>query len=311
VATPPATLQPAGGQPVPAAADGADSLRLGLIGAGIQASRTPALHMHEAAEWGLACDYRLLDLDAMGAGADALPGLLQMAEDEGFAGLNITYPCKQEVLELLDDLSGEARALGAVNTVVLRHGRRIGHNTDCSGFGESFRRFLPDASRARAVQLGAGGAGAAVAEALLRQGVGRLAIHDTDPERAAALAGALCARHGSGRAAVADLARDVAAADGLVNCTPVGMAKLPGMPLAETLLHPRLWVTEIVYFPLETALLRTAKNLGCRTLHGGYMAVFQAAHAFRLFSGITPDAERMLRGFLKALEVPPADQGSR
>jgi shikimate dehydrogenase len=306
MAVSPATLQPAD-----AGQNGNSGLRLGLIGAGIQASRTPALHMQEAAAWGLACDYRLLDLDTMGAGVEALPGLLRMAEDQGYAGLNITYPCKQAVLALLDDLSEEARALGAVNTVVLRHGRRVGHNTDCSGFGESFRRFLPDVPRARAVQLGAGGAGAAVAEALLRQGVGRLAIHDTDKARAAGLADTLCARHGPGRAAMADLAEDVAAADGLVNCTPVGMAKLPGMPLPGALLHPRLWVAEIVYFPLETALLHAAKAIGCRTLHGGYMAVFQAAHAFRLFTGITPDAERMLGAFLQALTTHSADHGAK
>lgn len=284
---------------LPAGADG--TVRLGLIGAGIQASRTPAMHMAEAAAQGFACDYRLIDLEVLHKGPDALPDLLAQAEAQGFAGLNITYPCKQSVVPLLHDLSDEARALGAVNTVVLRDGRRTGHNTDCSGFGESFRRFLPDAPRARVVQIGAGGAGSAVAEALLRQGAGRLAIHDTDAARATALAEALCARHGADRAALADLAADVAAADGLVNCTPVGMAKLPGLPLDEALLHPGLWVAEIVYFPLETALLAAARKRGCRTLGGGGMAVFQAAHAFALFTGIRPDAERMLAGFRAAL----------
>ena len=277
------------------------TIRLGLIGAGIQASRTPALHMDEARALGMRCDYRLIDLDRLGVGAEALPRLIAQAEAEGYAGLNITYPCKQAVLALLHDASDEARALGAVNTVVLRDGRRIGHNTDCSGFAESFRRFLPDALRQLVVQLGAGGAGSAVAEALLRQGTGQLAIHDTDPARAAALAEALCRRHGDGRARVAALEADVVAADGLVNCTPVGMAKLPGLPLAEGLLHARLWVAEIVYFPLETALLAAARRLGCRTLDGGGMAVFQAAHAFELFTGIRPDAERMLKSFRAAL----------
>jgi shikimate dehydrogenase len=291
-------MHPAQADRTPSPSGHENAIRLGLIGAGIQASRTPALHMREAAAQGLACDYGLIDLDRLGLGADALPALLAKAEAEGFAGLNITYPCKQAVLPLLHDLSEEARVLGAVNTVVLRGGRRTGHNTDCSGFGESFRRFLPDAPRARVVQLGAGGAGSAVAEALLRQGVQRLAIHDTDAARAATLADALCVRHGPGRAvASTNVAQDVAAADGLVNCTPVGMAKLPGLPLSESLLHRRLWVAEIVYFPLETALLRAARRLGCRTLDGGGMAVFQAAHAFALFTGVEPDAERMLAEF--------------
>lgn len=270
----------------------------GLIGSGIQASRTPAMHEREGAEQGLRLIYRLVDLDVLRLGVDALPELLTAAERMGFSGLNITYPCKQAVVPLLHELSPDARALGAVNTVVLRDGRRIGHNTDCSGFAESFRRGLPEVPRGRVVQLGAGGAGAAVAHALLTEGVGRLAVADTEAPRAMALAADLVVRFGAGRAvAVEDLAAEVAQADGLVNCTPVGMAKLPGTPLPAALLRPGLWVAEIVYFPLETALLRAARAIGCRTLDGGGMAVFQAVGAFRLFTGREPDAARMLRHF--------------
>ena len=270
----------------------------GLIGSGIQASRTPAMHEREGAEQGLRLIYKLVDLDVLGLGADALESLIVAAERMGFAGLNITYPCKQVVVPLLHDLSPDARALGAVNTVVLKDGRRIGHNTDCTGFAEGFRRGLPGVARARVVQMGAGGAGAAVAHSLLAEGVGRLAIADTEADRAAMLVQALNARFGAGRAAVAeDLASEMAAADGLVNCTPVGMAKLPGTPLPVVLLRPAMWVAEIVYFPLETELLRAARALGCRTLDGGGMAVFQAVGAFRLFTGIEPDAARMLRHF--------------
>lgn len=280
-------------------------LVLGLIGAGIQASRTPALHMAEAAAQGFPCVYRIIDLDRIPGGAATLPELLVAAERMGFAGLNITFPCKQQVIPLLDELSPEAAALGAVNTVVLRDGRRIGHNTDCSGFGESFRRGLPGGARGRVVQLGAGGAGSAVAQALLDSGVQRLAVHDVDAARAADLAASLATRFGEGRAVpVGDLGAEVAAADGLVNCTPVGMAKLPGTPLPPAMLHGGLWVAEIVYFPLETALLAAARALGCRTLDGGGMAVFQAAHAFTHFSGLVPDAERMLAGFRAALATP-------
>ena len=270
----------------------------GLIGSGIQASRTPAMHEREGAEQGLRLIYRLVDLDVLRLGPEALGELLTAAERMGFSGLNITYPCKQAVVPLLDQLSPDARALGAVNTVVLKDGQRVGHNTDCSGFAESFRRGLPDVRRDRVVQLGAGGAGAAVAHALLAEGVGRLAISDTDTPRAEALAADLAARFGAGRAvAVGDLAAEVAAADGLVNCTPVGMAKLPGTPLPVALLRPALWVAEIVYFPLETELLRAARAIGCRTLDGGGMAVFQAVGAFRLFTGLEPDAARMQRHF--------------
>jgi shikimate dehydrogenase len=271
----------------------------GLIGAGIQGSRTPSMHEREGAEQGVRYIYKLIDIDKLGVGPDALPELLTAAKRMGFNGLNVTYPCKQAIIPLLDELSDDARQLGAVNTVVFKDGRSYGHNTDWWGFAEGFKWGLPDVKRDRAVQLGAGGAGAAVAHAALNLGVGQLTIFDMDSARAAGLAADLSARFGEGRAvAGTDLAKSVAEADGLIHCTPTGMAKLPGMPLPAEMLHPALWVAEIVYFPLETELLRVARGLGCQTLDGGGMAVFQAVGAFQLITGIEPDAERMRRHFL-------------
>ncbi|MDI2592121.1 shikimate dehydrogenase [Pseudomonas sp. N3-W] len=270
----------------------------GLIGAGIQASRTPALHEHEGDALGLRYLYRLIDLDSLQLDAMALPDLLMAAERMNFTGLNITFPCKQAIIPILDELSPEARGIGAVNTVVLKNGKRIGHNTDCLGFAEGFRRGLPDVARQRVVQMGAGGAGAAVAHALLSEGVQQLSIFDVDNARAQSLANNLNQHFGAGRAmAGCDLANTLAQADGLVNTTPMGMKKLPGTPVPVELLRAELWVAEIVYFPLETELLRDARALGCRTLDGGNMAVFQAVKAFELFSGVVPDAQRMLTHF--------------
>jgi shikimate dehydrogenase len=280
---------------------------IGLIGAGIQASRTPALHEAEATAQGVRYFYRLIDLDFLGLGADALADLLTAAERMGFAGLNITHPCKQSVLPLLHELSSDARALGAVNTVVLKDGRRFGHNTDWFGFAESFRRGLPDVALNHVVQLGAGGAGSAVAHAALTVGVRQLTIFDIDPTRSATVAEGLNTRFGAGRASAGgDLADALAVADGLINATPMGMANYPGLPLPADLLRPALWVAEIVYFPLETDLLRAARALGCRTLDGGGMAVFQAVEAFRLFTGIAPDAARMRRHFAAMVAGPTA-----
>ncbi|UUT20654.1 shikimate dehydrogenase [Pseudomonas sp. T8] len=270
----------------------------GLIGAGIQASRTPALHEHEGDAQGVRYLYRLIDLDQLQLDSNALPDLLLAAERMNFTGLNITFPCKQSIIPLLDELSPEARGIGAVNTVVLKDGKRVGHNTDCLGFAEGFRRGLQGVALERVVQMGAGGAGAAVAHALLSEGVQQLSIFDVESARAQSLADNLNQHFGPGRAkAGVDLPATLAAADGLVNTTPMGMAKLPGMPVPVELLRPGLWVAEIVYFPLETELLRNARALGCRTLDGGNMAVFQAVKAFELFSGITPDAQRMLAHF--------------
>lgn len=274
----------------------AASVLVGLIGATIQASRSPALHMREGREHGLDYHYHLIDLDRVAA---PLPELLRAAKLLGFAGLNITHPCKQTVIPLLDALSPDARAIGAVNTVVFGpDGKTTGHNTDWYGFHESFRRELADAPCRRVLQLGAGGAGSAVAHALLTAGVGELSIFDTDREKAAGLADDLGGRFGAGRAVTLDdPAAAIARADGLVNTTPVGMVGHPGMPVPRDWLRRELWVADVVYFPLETELLHAARDVGCRTMSGGTMAVFQAVGAFRLFTGIEPDAGRMIRHF--------------
>lgn len=273
---------------------------LGLVGAGIQASRTPPMHEREGDEQGLRLMYQSIDLERLAIGPEALPELLTAAERMGFAGLNVTHPCKQAIIPYLDELSPDAAALGAVNTVVLSNGRRIGHNTDWWGFSESFKRGLPGVGLSSVVQLGAGGAGAAVAHALMTLGVRELILADQDRSRAQDVATALNDRFGVHRVRVSnDLKADMVKADGLVHCTPTGMDKYPGLPLPVDLLRQELWVAEIVYFPLETALLREARRIGCRTLDGGGMAVFQAVEAFRLFTGVKPDHERMLRHFIQ------------
>ena len=276
-------------------------LRTGLIGAGIGGSRSPWMHETEAASLGLDLTYTRFDLDTERDGADALPGLLDRAAAEGFLGVNITHPVKQAVIPLLDALSEDARVLGAVNTVVLRDGRRVGHNTDWFGFAEGLRLRLPDARLGAVVQMGAGGAGSAIAYALLRLGAETVSVFDLDGAKARELVERL-APHFLGRIEVGeDLDARLTAADGLVNTTPLGMAKYPGMAVPSAALRPDLWVAEVVYVPLETELLRAARARGCPTADGGAMAVIQAAEAFRLFTGVTPDTARMLRRFEAAL----------
>ncbi len=281
----------------------ARSILVGLIGAGIGGSLSPAMHEEEARRQGLTYVYRRIDLEAIGVGVSALPDLLTAAERMGFDGLNITYPCKQAVIPLLDELSDDALALGAVNTVLLKDGRRIGCNTDWSGFTRSFQRGLPGASLARVVQLGAGGAGAAVAHAVLSLGAEQLTLFDTDESRASSLASELQQRFPAAAVvAGGSLPEAMRHATGLVHATPTGMAKLPGMPLPAALLHRELWVADIVYFPIRTALIEAAEKAGCRTLTGGGMAVYQAVDAFRLFTGVEPDADRMFAHLQTLLE---------
>jgi quinate/shikimate dehydrogenase (NAD+) len=271
---------------------------LGLVGEGIRHSLTPAMHEREGAECGLRVSYRLIDTARLGIGATELPDLLGWAARLGFDGLNITHPFKQAVLPFLDELSDDAADLGAVNTVVFQEGRRLGRNTDWSGYGRAFRAALPDAVEDRVLLIGAGGAGAAVGYGLLEQGAVHVSVLDADPDRAQACAIRLAKRYGDARVeAVTDLTTALDGAQGLVNATPLGMLGHPGMAVPGSAVRPDLWVSDVVYFPLETELVRLARSRGCRVVPGGGMAVHQAVGAFEYFTGRVPDAGRMTRHF--------------
>lgn len=284
--------------------DGAPSgLLVGLIGYGIQKSLSPALHEEEARRQGIKLHYQIIDLAIPHVEASGLPFLLQAAAAIGFRGLNITYPCKQSVIPLLDTLSDDARAMGAVNTVVIEQGRFSGHNTDWSGFSMGFRKALPHAPLNRVVLLGAGGAGAAVGHAIMKLGTKYLFVADADPSRAAQLAESLQARFPQAAiSAVVDANKALGESDGLIHATPTGMLKSPGMPIDENALHHRPWVAEVVYVPIETELLRAAKRQGCATSDGGGMAVGQAVGAFELFTGQKADTARMQAHFERLLD---------
>ena len=277
---------------------GDETVVVGLIGAGISGSFSPALHEREGSLLGFDYEYRLYDLDELGRPASDVGDLLRQARCEGLRGLNITHPCKQLVIGELDELSPEAAALGAVNTVVISAGRLVGHNTDSSGFQEAFERRLPGADTHHVVLMGAGGAGVAVGHAILSSGAERITVLDVERERADTLADALGQRFQARSAVAADNSalKDVLSeADGLVHATPTGMDTHPGTAVPAELLDPRLWVAEVVYLPLETQLLEDARERGCRTLDGGAMVALQAAGSLELFTGRRPDRERMLQ----------------
>jgi shikimate dehydrogenase len=274
-----------------------DSVLIGLVGEGIRQSHSPLLHQREADRQGIRLLYTTIDSRELGLTAGDLPALLRWARTLGYRGLNITHPFKQAVVGHVDQLCGEAAVLGAVNTVVFDDGTTRGYNTDAPGFRLSFGRTFADAPRDRVVQLGAGGAGAAVAHALLTLGVGRLTLVDADATRAGRLARTLADEFGAGRVTISgrdSLSSLLATADGVVNATPVGMAHNPGSPVPEADLRADMWVADIVYRPVDTTLLRAARAAGAPTLHGGGMNVFQATAAFELFTGRPADTGAML-----------------
>jgi shikimate dehydrogenase len=277
---------------------GARVVRTGLIGCDILASRSPWLHEREGAAQGLDLHYTLFDFAALGQTEADLERQLQEAEAAGFAGVNITYPFKQTVIQYLDALSAGARLVGAVNTVQFAGGKRFGFNTDVTGFAASLKAGLAGAKMEQVLQLGCGGAGSATAHALLQSGVAKLLLSDVDLAKADALLHQLVAAYGEDRIGIAENVIEAAGlADGIVNATPMGMVKMPGLPLPAEAIEPRHWVADIVYFPLETALLCEARRKGCQILDGSGMAINQAAEAFDIFTGLNADRTRMLESF--------------
>ena len=272
------------------------AIHIGLLGRGIGASLSPIMHRREGARQGLDYHYHLIDFDALGLADGDLADVLTLLETIGFTGCNVTHPFKQTIIALLDDLAPDAAAIGAVNTVILGDGRRRGHNTDCWGFAESFRQGLPDVPRRSVLQIGAGGAGVAVARALYDLGVDHIDIVDADAGRAQTLMRRLDAAGLS--VAVMDRPEDaIPRADGIVNATPIGMDKYPGSPIDLALIDPRLWVADVIYFPRRTALIQHAAACGCQTLPGAGMAIYQAVKAFELFTQRAPSREHMAQVF--------------
>lgn len=276
---------------------------VGLVGANIMQSLSPTLHEDAFAAHGIAGHYHLMDLDQRPR--LTLERALDAVRTIGFAGINVTFPVKQAIIPLLDEISIDARRIGAVNTVTISSsGRTVGYNTDCSGFRRSFEEDIGrGAVEGRAATLvGAGGAGSAVGTALMDLGAAHLYVHDVDATRALATVANLQQHFGAARVSMAkSLAEALAASAGVVNATPIGMLGKPGIPVPASLLRKELFVADVIYTPSETALIMAARKAGCRIMTGGGMCVHQAADAFRLFSGLEPDIPRMKRTFLAAL----------
>jgi len=272
---------------------GPERVLIGLIGAGIQASRSPDLHEAAGAAIGRRLFYHLIDAQQFGFGVQDLPRVLDGLRWGGFIGANVTHPFKEAVVPLLDEVDPVAAAVGAVNTVICRDRRLRGYNTDMAGFVDAWQELFGERLPGSVVLLGAGGAGRAIGHALVRLGASRLTVLDIEAGRAVALAQALD-RQVPARACAADeMAAALAAADGAVNCTPIGMHGHPGLPLPAGLLRAGMWLAEAVYTPIETALVVAARRAGLAVMTGERLCIHQAAVAFRLFLDAEPDVTLM------------------
>ncbi|UOQ57494.1 shikimate dehydrogenase [Leucobacter allii] len=289
------------------------AIRVGLLGEGITASLTPPMHRQEALLLGLDYEYRVIDIAETGETPDDLPRILDRVLAQGYDAINVTHPFKQRVIDHIAALSPSAERLGAVNLIEFGEAGAVGHNTDWIGYRDAVEIGIGDVRGRRVVQVGAGGAGSATAYALLSLGVGELAIADADAARASELLARLAGPFPGGRVraiALDELPGAFSRAHGVVHATPTGMALSPGLPFDPEAVNRDAWISEVVYLPLETQLLRAATVLGHRVLDGGMMAVGQAYHSLRIITGLDPDRARMRAHFLGLLDERSAQLGS-
>lgn len=263
---------------------------LGVIGTPIRHSLSPtilnAAFAAAGLDWAMAA-FEVADGDA----ARALDGVRAL----GLRGLSVTMPHKEPVAAAADELSEDARLLGAANCVVNDGERLTGHSTDGPGLLDALRDEAGfDAGGCRAVVVGAGGAARAVVLALGRAGATDVAVVNRSPARAEAAAGL------AGRAGHVAEADSIAEADLVVNATPLGMT-IEQLPIDPQLLGPRHLVADLVYHPATTPLLVAARERGARAVNGLGMLVHQAGHAFRLWTAQAPPLEAMAAAARAAL----------
>lgn len=258
-----------------------------VIGDPVAHSIGPAMHNRALAACGLPGVY--VAFRVSGA-ADAVAAIRTL----GLRGVSVTIPHKVAVMEHLDEVDETARVVGAVNTVVLEDGRLVGTNTDGGGALDAITAVTPVAGKRVAV-LGAGGAARAVAGSIARSG-GRVTVYNRSPGRAAGLAEDLGLEHRP----LADVTGG--GIDILVNTTSVGMApRADAMPIDPMVLDPATVVMDIVYNPVETALLAAARRIGCPTVDGVAMFVGQGARQFERWTGVPAPVDAMRAAVVEVL----------
>ncbi len=262
--------------------------RLGLIGDNIARSRSPRLHVEAGRLCGMDVTYERLIPRDMNMDFSSV---FERCAGEGFAGINITYPYKEEVVARVHVPDPATAMIRACNTVVFGEGIPEGHNTDCTGFASAFRARFGNVAPGKVAMAGAGGVGKAVAFALARLGASELRIFDRDVAKARGLADALGAANiGMRVIAVASIEEATSDADGLINSTPLGMVGYPGTAIEAALIDGASWAFDAVYTPVDTQFLRDAADRDVETISGYELFFHQGVDAFAIFTGRQVDA---------------------
>lgn len=274
-----------------------EPLKLGLIGDNIAHSKSPMLHRLTGDQLGLPITYdRLVPKDR----GQSFAELFDVAAAQGYRGINVTYPYKEQAAKLVTVTDPLVLAIGAVNTVIfLRHGAQ-GHNTDYSGFVAAYSAVRGDASPGIVCMIGTGGVGRAVAFGLIAMKAKAIRLVDRDPAKAEALAADLRrAAPGTDISVIATAADAAQGADGLINCTPVGMVGYEGTPLPRAAMSGATWAFDAVYTPVDTQFLTDAAALGLVVISGYELFFYQGVHASQIFTGRTLDQARLRADLLK------------
>jgi len=256
----------------------------GIFGYPIEHTFSPGMHNAAFKKLGIDACYVPFAVhpDRLGEAAGAIVPL-------GLRGLNITVPHKEKIIEYLDELSQEARLIGAVNTIEIRQGRLVGHNTDGRGFLRSLSENAGFSPKGKKVLfIGSGGAARAVSFCLALAGAAKISVRDLDTRKADLLVSDIREKTGTETASIHDdesLAAYAADADCLINATPLGLKRADPLPIPRELVMKKHLVCDLVYNPPETAFLRTAQSRGAKRLAGLGMLLYQGVIAFEIWTG--------------------------
>ena len=267
-----------------------------VLGSPVAHSKSPLLHGFWLKQFGIQGHYVPIDVMA----AD-LEQVLQTLPKMGFVGANVTLPHKEKILSIADQISDRAALIGAANTLVFQpDGKIYADNTDGYGFIENIRQHAPDwqAKDGPALVLGAGGAARAIVSALLEAGAPEVRISNRTRARADQIKSDF-----GGRVGVVDWVKagaEIKYAHTLVNTTSLGMTGKSALTVSLDKLNPKTLVTDIVYSPLETELLKAARSKGCRVVDGLGMLIHQAVPGFQRWFGQKPVVDQAIRDILLA-----------
>jgi len=277
-------------------------MKLGLIGLSIQQSSSPAMHEMLGQLYHYPVSYQLHE--PLENTQEAFSATLLEMRATGYRGANITYPFKQLALHHCNSVDTAVKLVGATNTMKISGSEIQGFNTDYTGFISAYRHRMGDQPAGKVLLIGAGGVGRAVAFGLFELGTTEVVIYDLYPASATSLADAINAAGFNASTVTSEqLAAVAAECDGLVNCTPIGHYKTPGMPISAAAIGPQKWAFDAIYTPIDTEFLQCCANAGMKIVSGFDLFFYQALNAFEIFTGTKPDPEKVMSEYRHRFKI--------